>query len=327
MDSTKFRLCPICHSDRTKFLFESWDLWHGYPGAFPVWACKACGHVFLVGNFTPEMLTDLYSNYYPRSQFDVEQYKPYTDRKGFLSWLDGDSAGCHRWVPKNVRVLDIGCGCCETLGYHKARGCEVWGCEADENVRAIADKFGFNVHIGLFDPDNYEKDYFDYVTMNHVLEHCVDPEKTLQQVYAVLKPGGKLIVGMPQPYCIERFLIGRYWLGWHTPFHLNIFSKQSSHLLLEKAGFRPEFSRCQIPSVNLLNQWAFLFIHGEQGKPMRFRPSSWIEAETFDGELERLWYVRLYRFLEKSRAFALPVRFADALGIGMNRIYIATKPF
>ena len=59
---------------------------------------------------------------------------------------------------------------------------------------------------------------------------------------------------------------------------------------------------------------------------MRFRTSSWSHHGSFGNELERLWYVRLYRFLEKTRAFALPVRFADALGIGMNRIYIASKP-
>jgi len=319
--------CPICHSARTRFLFESWDFIHGYPGTFPVWSCKACGHVFLIGNFTPEMLTDLYSNYYPRSQFDVEQYKPYTDRTNFLSWLDGDSAGCHRWVPKNVRILDIGCGCCETLGYHKARGCEVWGCEADENVRMIADRFGFNVHIGLFDPANYEKDYFDYITMNQVLEHCAEPEKVLRQVLTVLKPGGKLVIGTPQPCSIDRFLFGRYWGGWHTPFHLNLFSKKSMCLLLGKTGFRYEFSKCRIPSIVLLNQWAILFFHGGQGKPMRFRTSSWAHHGSFGNELERLWYVRLYRFLEKTRALALPVRFADALGIGMNRIYVASKPF
>ena len=58
---------------------------------------------------------------------------------------------------------------------------------------------------------------------------------------------------------------------------------------------------------------------------MRFRTASWSHKESFGNELERLWYVRLYRFLEKTRAFALPVRVADALGIGMNRIYMATK--
>jgi len=318
--------CPICRSERTQFLFESWDMMHGYPGTFPIWQCKDCGHFYLIDNFTPEMLTEMYSNYYPRSQFNVEQYTPHTERTGFLAWLDGAHAGCHHWVPKDVRILDIGCGLCEALGYHKARGCEVWGCEADENVQKIADQFGFNVHIGLFDPDNYEKNYFDYVTMSHVLEHSPDPEKMLRQVLTVLKPGGKLVIGMPYPYSLCRFLFRRYWIGWHTPFHLNLFSQKSARLLLEKSGFRYERSKCLMPSVRLLDQWAMLFVHGKQGKPMRFRIATWAHHPSFGNALERLWYVRLYRFLEKTRALALPVRFADALGIGTNRIYIAAKP-
>ena len=162
--------------------------------------------------------------------------------------------------------------------------------------------------------------------MNQVLEHCIDPESVLRQVLTVLKPGGKLVVGMPQPYCIERYLFGRYWLGWHTPFHLHLFSQKSTRLLLTQTGFRYESSKSCMPSIHLLAQWGFLFVHGEQGTPTRFKTDCWYNNESFGDELERLWYVRLYRFLEKIRAFALPVRCADALGIGMNRIYIAAKP-
>ncbi len=38
-------------------------------------------------------------------------------------------------MPRNVRVLDIGCGFGESLGYYEARGCEAYGVEADENTR------------------------------------------------------------------------------------------------------------------------------------------------------------------------------------------------
>ena len=319
--------CPICASEKTKFLFDSWDFEYGYPGTFPLWQCRDCRHIYLIGNFTPEMLTDMYSLYYPRAEIDVEQYKPLPERTGFLSWLDGDSAGCHRWVPKNVRVLDIGCGCCEALGYHKSRGCEVWGSDADENVQKIADRYGFHVHIGLFDADNYEKNYFDYVTIDQVFEHFTEPERILQQVFTILKPGGKLIIGMPNAQSIDRFLFGRLWSGWHTPYHLHLFSKQSAALLLKKTGYLCESAQCKVPAVNLLTQWGLLFVHGKQGEPMHFRPPPRLGTlDSFGSGLECLWYIRLYRFLEKTRAFALPVRFADALGIGMNRIYIASKP-
>jgi hypothetical protein len=76
-------------------------------------------------------------NYYPRAEFNVDDYEPYKEKSGFLYWSDGEEGHAYRHVPKNVSVLDIGYGHCETLGCHKARGCEVYGVEADENVKKL----------------------------------------------------------------------------------------------------------------------------------------------------------------------------------------------
>ena len=185
MKSKPSQSCPICHSGRTKFLFEGYDLFFGYPDPAMVWHCRNCHHVFAAGNLPPEILTDMYSNYYTRAQFDVENYKPYNEKGRFLHWLDGEGGHAFRHVPPNVRVLDIGCGSCETLGYHKARGCEAYGVEADENARKIADRYGFHLHVGLFDPSLYEPEFFDYVTMDEVFEHVVDPLQTLKAVATI----------------------------------------------------------------------------------------------------------------------------------------------
>jgi SAM-dependent methyltransferase len=269
------------------------------------------------------MLSDLYTNYYPRKHFDLDQYKPYMETTGFFSWLDGDRALCHRWVLKNVRVLDIGCGYCETLGYHKNRGCEVYGVEADENTAKIAERYGFNVHVGLFDADNYKKDFFDYVTMNWVLEHCLDPEETLRQIYSILKPGGKLIFSIPNTFSLSRFTFGKLWINWHTPYHLHLYSQQSARLLIEKTGFQWNGSKNFTISSRLLDQWATLFVYGKQGEK-----SQWVKPSIekyFDEEQEKIWFIRLYRFFEKIRIHAWLMRFGDAIGMGDDRIYFATK--
>jgi SAM-dependent methyltransferase len=315
--------CPICQSNHTKFLFENYDIMFGYPESFVLNRCRDCGHIFLIGDFTNEMLSDLYTNYYPRKHFDLDQYKPYMETTGFFAWLDGDRALCHRWVPENVRVLDIGCGYCETLGYHKNRGCEVYGVEADENAAKIAERYGFNVHVGLFDVNNYEKDFFDYVTMNWVLEHCLNPEETLRQIYSVLKPGGKLIFSIPHLSCISRYTFGRLWHQWHTPYHLHLFSQRSARLLIEKTGFQWEGSKNFTISSLLLDQWAMLFINAKQGQK-----SQWVRigtAKYFDEKQEKIWFVQLYRFFEKIRIHAWLMRFADTIGMGDHLIYFATK--
>ena len=124
--------CPICRACVDRDDICVYDDRYAYPGEFQVLRCRSCDHRFLGGDFSPELLKDLYSNYYPRSTFDVEQHRAHEETSGFKSWFDGDFSTAFRWVPKNVRVLDIGCGFGESVGYHKSRGCDVYG------VRCIA---------------------------------------------------------------------------------------------------------------------------------------------------------------------------------------------
>ncbi len=99
--------CPIFRSDRPIESASMFDDRYGYPGVFDLMRCRECGHAFLQHDFTPEQLTDLYSNYYPRSKFDLDAYQPYREKKGLWAWLDGSKSSAFRWVPKHVRILDV----------------------------------------------------------------------------------------------------------------------------------------------------------------------------------------------------------------------------
>jgi len=316
--------CPICYSERTRFLFEGWDLVFGYPDSAFVYQCRDCDHVFVAGTLTPEQLTDMYTSYYPRASFNVDDYEPYKEKKGFLYWLDGEEGLAFRHVPENARVLDIGCGCSETLGYHKARGCEVWGCEADENAQKIADRYGFNVHIGLFDPTQYESQFFDYVTMNYVFEHIINPLKTLQEIHSVLRPGGMLVATVPNPSAFGRYFFGRYWGMWHLPFHRHFYSRRSLAILAEKTGYRVVSIKSATESVFLLLNWARLFALGAKDK--KAPPHALNFGEQFDPEMKKRFDVRLFLFLKKIRLLSLPMRIADLLGVGdMNLVILRKK--
>ena len=314
--------CPICHASKTRFLFEGQDLRFGYPDSAMVYQCNECRHIFCAGTLTPEQLTDMYTNYYPRSNFNVEDYEPYKEKKGFLYWLDGEEGFAYRHVPPNVCVLDIGCGYCGTLGYHKARGCEVYGVEADENAKKIADRYGFNIHIGVFDPSQYKPESFDCVTMDHVFEHVVDPLKTLKEINNILKPGGKLIAVVPNPSALGRYFFGRYWGGWHLPFHRHFYSRRSINILAENGGYKIITLKSATESAYLLYNWA-LFILGVQGqKEPRYSLTC---GKHFDSEITRRFDVQLFLFLKKFRLLSLPMHIADMFGIGDWNLIILEK--
>ena len=240
--------CIICGQEANVNKHHLYDDRYGYPGKFQLERCQMCGHAFLQHEFTPKRLSELYSNYYPRSGFDLDHYQPYQEQTGFLAWLDGMNSSAFRWVPKNIRILDIGCGFGESLGYHAARGCNVYGVETDENIRRVADKFGFMVHVGLFNPDIYEPDYFDFVTMDQVIEHTTDPVQTLKGVSRILNPGGTAVLTTPNAHGWGRKVFGLRWINWHAPYHLQFFSRSSMKLAAEKAGLCIETIRTITPS-------------------------------------------------------------------------------
>lgn len=111
--------CSICNSSSNSFYTEVYDDRYGYPGRFKLCKCNNCQHVYLDEKFDSETLTRLYTDYYPCSNFNINKFKPRKEIKGFGSWFKGEHrSSAYTYVPKKVRVLEVGCGFGETLAYH-----------------------------------------------------------------------------------------------------------------------------------------------------------------------------------------------------------------
>ena len=290
-----------------------------------VYQCRDCKHMFVAGQLTSEQLTDMYSNYYPRTDFNVDDYVPHKEKNGFLYWLDGEEGYAYRHVPKNVRILDIGCGLCETLGYHKNRGCEVYGVEADENIQKIAEQYAFNVEMGLFDAKKYEPESFDYVTMDQVLEHIVDPLMFLKDVNSVLKPGGKLVAAFPNSGALGRFFFGSRWVGWHLPFHRHFYTKHSLGILASQSGYEVEVMKSATPSLSLLLNWGILLYSGKKGQKASDFLLNVAYNRTKNAMNKNSGRGRFGLFLKKIRFLCLSMRLADLLGVGDSSLVILRK--
>jgi 2-polyprenyl-3-methyl-5-hydroxy-6-metoxy-1,4-benzoquinol methylase len=316
------KICPICESDNLELLGELYDDRYGYPGLFPLLKCTKCRHGFLQGEFSSGLLRDLYSNYYPRSSFDLESYTPDREITGFKAWLDGEKSAAFRWVPRNIRVLDIGCGFGESLGYHQARGCDVYGVEADENIRRVAEKFGFKVHVGLFDPCEYEADFFDYVTMNQVIEHFTDPLQTLRGVARILKPGGVAVLSTPNAEGWGRKVFGNKWINWHAPYHIQLFSNHSMRLAAEQVGLGLDDTVSVTHSAWLYFQLVHLLTYPEEGKPSFF----WGSDAASKIDVSKRFAFKLFNLAYRCKVTHLITRIFDLVEAGDNKLYFLRKP-
>lgn len=311
--------CPVCSGMVVGPDQILWDDRYGYPGRFALMRCPGCGHAFLECGFIPAQLSVLYTNYYPRKTFDVEQYKPHSEIGGMTAWFNGLNGSAFRHVPKNVRVLDVGCGFGQSLGYHKARGCDVYGVEADENIRRVADKFGFKVHVGLFDDSIYEAGFFDYVTMDQVVEHVADPIKTLRGIARILKPGGTAILSTPNAGGWGAKLFGRRWINWHVPFHMQFFSRRSMRLAAKQAGMNVVEIRTIANSEWLYYQWIHLATYPKPGEPSSFWSPNH-RRSLLQGRI-----LRILGSIHKIKVNHLLTRIFDSLRLGDNFVFVLRK--
>lgn len=311
--------CPICEARGRPRYTRLRDDRYGYPGEFTLIGCHVCGHSWLDWQPDSGTLTTLYSDYYPRSERPVEGVIAPRRKTPLVRWWEGQRSSAAFWVPPHVRVLDIGCGFGESLAYHRERGCEVWGVEADRNIARVASHHGFDVHVGLFDPSLYEPEFFDYVTMDQVIEHIVDPIQTLRGVRTVLRPGGTAILTTPNASSLGARVFGRRWINWHTPYHLQFFTPGSLRRAAENAGLEVTSVKTITSSEWVSYQWIHLITYPRAGT----RSSFWT-AQRRHG-----WQgmaIRGLRALHRLGFDQLATRTCDAIGAGDNFVAQLRRP-
>jgi 2-polyprenyl-3-methyl-5-hydroxy-6-metoxy-1,4-benzoquinol methylase len=220
-----------------------------------------------------------------------------------------------------VRILDIGCGFGETLSYHKKRGCDVYGSEVDRNAAFFAAKFGLNIRIGPYNSNNYEKDFFDYITLDQVIEHVSDPIELLKGIYANLKEGGMAIISSPNAHGWGVKWYRNRWLHWHTPYHLHFYSKKSMRIAADKANLQITSVHHATLSEWLYWQWIHLIFMPKINEPSLYWKymNKNIYSDNQLKQLEKLEKIRKYRIHD------IITRFFDLLQIGDNQVFILKK--
>lgn len=132
-------------------------------------------------------------------------------------------------------LLDIGCGTGWTTNVWQEHGADATGLEPSPKRAAFArERYGLRV-IQSFVEELESSEQFEVIVMRHVLEHFGEPFPVLEKVTRHLKPGGLLVVIVPNINCIGRYLFDTRWT-WVLPWHCNFFTPKSLPLILERAG-------------------------------------------------------------------------------------------
>lgn len=136
------------------------------------------------------------------------------------------------------RLLDFGCGWGFFLATAREQGWEIHGLEPlpGHAIYARA-QFGANVVTDILRADTFAPNSFDVITSFQVFEHLPDPAGDLDKLQAALKPGGVILIEVPNIDTWGVRLLGRH----HRHFvhdHLNFFSATTLGALLVRHGFK-----------------------------------------------------------------------------------------
>ncbi len=160
--------------------------------------------------------------------------------------------------PRGLRVLDLGCGGGHNGALLKKAGArEVVGVELDAGAaREARKRLDAVVESDLtdLDPARLGDEPFDAILASDVLEHLLDAEDVLAKALTRLRPGGAVVVSLPNVSNVYVFanLLFKTWprrsSGIFDRTHVRFFAKRDMVRLLEGAGLtvlrvEPYFTR------------------------------------------------------------------------------------
>jgi SAM-dependent methyltransferase len=146
-------------------------------------------------------------------------------------------------VRPGERVLDLGCGAGRFVAALREAGAEPVGVELAEAAleRARANAPGADLRRVADDGSlPLEHASFDLVWCSEVLEHVPDTAHLLLEVRRVLRPGGRLLVTVPDHRRLRTAVIALTRFEAHfDPLgqHVRFYTRRSLATTLEHAGF------------------------------------------------------------------------------------------
>ena len=268
------RVCPLCgHSERSLAYSDvkDWSFFSA-PGSWTYWDCAHCRALYLDPRPTAATVGNAYKSYYTHAEAGslslltrlknrlrnealsqqlgthFEPRLPVLLRVSpLVAWLSRRVVVPFGWrelesLPRG-RFLDVGCGSGQTVALAQRLGWQATGLEVDPLAVREARLGGLDIIEGTIERLSNFEGKLDCVMCSHVLEHVHQPLQLLALLHASLRPGGVLLLTLPNALSAVRRHFGVNWRGLEAPRHLCIPALPYLRQCVEAAGFAVE-SQC-----------------------------------------------------------------------------------
>lgn len=197
----------------------------------------------------------------PRDLYDRGAYGPgvprlHTAARPLLSLFDQQRLRFVRSLtPPPARLVDAGAGRGRFVAAAQASGYDAFGIEPSLRGVEAAAAAGSPVRRADIEDAGVETGSVDVVSLWHVLEHLDDPGAALSRISSWLRPGGGLLVGVPNLDSFQARLGGPRWFHLDVPRHRVHFTLRGMVTLLRAHGFAVLRVRHLLLEHNWFGMW------------------------------------------------------------------------
>jgi len=240
--ATEIPLCPVCGT-------SSSGIEVGTRGRFDLSvrniACDQCALVYQSPRPTQQAMAEYYASEYRDHYSDIGYGAPgggyavpgdpqFEAAKDAWHQSQADNARALGETKAGDRVLEIGCRHGRTLALMRdALGIEPFGIEPGLGEAQKAQEAGISCFAGTIEAYDPGELRFDQIQSFHVLEHLHDPLSALIRMRGWLKPGGRMVIEVPNVYQPYGLLEENFFQN----AHLTNFSASTLRVLLVRAGY------------------------------------------------------------------------------------------
>ena len=235
--TTNMNNCPWCGKATDNSVLELKDYFLSKED-FKIMECPDCGLRFT----SPRPAPDMIGKYYQSEDY----YSHQQNNKGFIPRIYEFVKSFNikykaklavEGLPQG-KLLDIGCGVGDFLLHVKKLGWEVQGVEPSDEAKKIAEtRLGF-LPKSPKEYASFPDHSFDVITLWHVLEHIDDLHFQTSEIDRLLKPGGRLIIALPNFQSFDCQYYKEKWAAWDVPRHLNHFAPDVLRGMFSTIGFQ-----------------------------------------------------------------------------------------
>jgi len=237
-------VCPLCETRHAVLVFQAADAESGMQ-KFDLLACTNCGLV----RTDPVLAKNELAHYYQQDYYGDGNNK-------FLPMVEWPVQLANKLRARNLlarlrasknsqclhpRVLDIGCGRGGLLQELAILGCACHGLERLGFAKTAESK-AYELHLGELQAQGFADSSFDMLVIWHVLEHLPDPADTISQAAKLLRPGGLLVLAVPNFTSRQARWFKHNWFHLDIPRHLWHFKPDNLSGLCESTGLKLQTS-------------------------------------------------------------------------------------